>query len=81
MTKDSIKMVTVYDDPAEFFFGLDGMDQERNTQQGMYQRHMVGVRIEDWKVEDVLAMHRYFQILVRLRDSGDATFSLCTSKS
>jgi hypothetical protein len=60
--KDGVFMVQFYD-ANEYLYGTDS--NKNGSQKGVYNRDMMGIRVEDISKENVIAMHNYF---LELRD-------------
>lgn len=61
-------------DPTEYFYGTDNFDL--NEQAGMYNRHMVGIRVENVPKEKIVAMDEYFRQIENMQAQAMAKFSL-----
>lgn len=57
--------------PDEYLFGV-----EKGAQRGVYNRDMIGVRIENVAPERILAMDQYFQELAERGVRKDAKFDI-----
>ena len=59
-------MVYLVDDPADYFFGVGDLDRplkERDDQGGIYNRHMIGLRIEHLPAANIVAIDQFAQKL------------------
>eukprot|EP01130_Rhizamoeba_saxonica_P004358 TRINITY_DN1785_c0_g1_i1.p1 TRINITY_DN1785_c0_g1~~TRINITY_DN1785_c0_g1_i1.p1 ORF type:complete len:266 (-),score=52.59 TRINITY_DN1785_c0_g1_i1:158-955(-) len=65
--------------PEEYFFGVDTDCFRRAEQCGIYNRAMIGIRIENVEPAKIRAVHAYYQWL-KLRDAAKLVkFNLATS--
>ncbi|KAL0486673.1 hypothetical protein AKO1_001655 [Acrasis kona] len=64
--------------PEDYLFGdpIVFTETEGNEQGGIYNRHMIGFRVEEWPDELLQEMHNYYQDLSQRDTTKDANFSL-----
>jgi len=75
--KTDIPMVQ-WTTPEEYFFSTAKSNQSLGAleQRGLYNRAMVGIRIENLPVENIMAMHQYFVELDAKAQRREVTFHL-----
>eukprot|EP01087_Luapelamoeba_hula_P020816 TRINITY_DN715_c4_g1_i1.p1 TRINITY_DN715_c4_g1~~TRINITY_DN715_c4_g1_i1.p1 ORF type:complete len:407 (-),score=67.59 TRINITY_DN715_c4_g1_i1:33-1253(-) len=64
--------------PAEYLYGTTSFDKG-SEQGGVYNRHMIGVRLEEWPPELVQRMHEYYVGLQERNASHTVKYSLLFS--
>ena len=65
-------------DPVEYLFGTGDFDNGAE-QGGIYNRHMISVRLEEWPAERILELHNYYLNLEERTQTKQAKFSLLFS--
>lgn len=71
--KEGIVMVTFYD-AKEYLYGT--CKEKNGTQRGVYNRNMVGIRIENVEPNEIARMHEYFLKLQEFDKSGHKKFNI-----
>jgi len=65
-------------DPVEYLYGTGDFDNGAE-QGGIYNRHMISVRLEEWPAERILELHNYYLNLEERTQTKQAKFSLLFS--
>ena len=68
------KVFLQYYDAKNYLFSTD--PNLSGTQKGVYQRDMIGLRIEKIPIEDLIRLHNYIQILIEKDKNNEIKFNI-----